>query len=49
MQYLVLGEAAPDGTSLLGAEVKGKELLLLINLPERRLLLLRDHCQHLRD
>lgn len=49
MQYLVLGEAAPDGTSLLGAEVKGKELLLLINLPERRLLLLQDHYQNLHN
>jgi len=47
--YLVLGQAAADGTGLLGAEVEGEKLLLLVRLPQRRLLLLRDHREHARD
>ena len=47
--YLVLGQAAADGTGLLGAEVEGEQLLLLVRLPQRRLLLLRDHREHARD
>ena len=45
----MLGEAAADGTGLLGAEVEGEQLLLLVRLPQRGLLLLRDHRQHARD
>lgn len=47
--YLVLGEAPADGTGLLGAEVEGEQLLLLVRLTQRRFLLLRDHRQHARD
>ena len=45
----MLGQAAADGTGLLGAEVEGEQLLLLVRLPQRRLLLLRDHREHARD
>lgn len=45
----MLGQAAADGTGLLGAEVEGEKLLLLVRLPQRRLLLLRDHREHARD
>jgi len=45
----VLGEAPADGAGLLGAEVERKQLLVLVRLPQRRLLLLRDHGEHARD
>ena len=45
----MLGQAAADGTGLLGAEVEGEQLLLLVSLPQRRLLFLRDHREHARD
>jgi hypothetical protein len=47
--YLVLGEAPTDGAGLLGAEVEGEILLVLVRLPQRRLLLLRDHGERARD
>lgn len=47
--YLVLGQTAADGTGLLRAEVEREQVLLLVRLPQRRLLLLRDHCEHARD
>jgi hypothetical protein len=46
---LVLGQTAADGTGLLRAEVEGEQVLLLVRLPQRRLLLLQDHCEHARD
>ncbi|CAL9758378.1 unnamed protein product [Musa acuminata subsp. burmannicoides] len=42
-RYLMLGETVADGTSLLGAEIERDELLVLVGLPQRLLLLLRDH------
>lgn len=45
----MLGEAPADGAGLLGAEVEREQALLLVRLPQRRLLLLRDHRQHARD
>ena len=45
----MLGELAPDGTSLLGPEIERQKLLLFVGFPQRGLLLLRDHRQHLRD
>jgi len=45
----VLGEAPADGAGLLGAEVEREQLLFLVRLPQRRLLLLRDHGEHARD
>jgi hypothetical protein len=45
----VLGEAAANGAGLLGAEVEREILLVLVRLPQRRLLLLRHHREHARD
>ena len=45
----MLGEAPADGAGLLGAEVEREQLLFLVRLPQRRLLLLRDHGEHARD
>ncbi|CAL9165865.1 unnamed protein product [Musa hybrid cultivar] len=42
-RYLMLGETAADGTSLLGTQIERDELLVLVGLPQRCLLLLRDH------
>ena len=46
--YLVFGEATADSSGLLRAEVKRQILLVLVNLPQCCLLLLRNHRQHLR-
>jgi hypothetical protein len=48
-RYLVLGEAAANGAGLLGAEVEGEVLLVLVRISQRRLLLLRHHREHARD
>lgn len=36
----MLGEASPNGSRLLGTQIKGQVLLVLVNLPQGRLLLL---------
>jgi hypothetical protein len=47
--YLMLGEASADGAGLLGAEVEGEKLLVLVRLTQCGFLLLRDHGVHARD
>jgi hypothetical protein len=49
MVYLMIAEAPADGAGLLGAEVEGEIFLVLVRLPQRRLLLLRDHGERARD
>lgn len=49
VEDLVLGEAAADGAGLLGAEIEGDVLLVLVGVPERSLLLLRDDGEHPSD
>lgn len=46
---LVLGKTPADGTGLLRAKVEREQLLVLVRLPQRRLLLLRDHREDPRD
>lgn len=45
----MLGKTPADGTGLLRAKVEREQLLVLVRLPQRRLLLLRDHREDPRD
>lgn len=47
--HLVFGEATPDGSGFLRAQIKWQVLLVLVRFPQCRLLLLRNHRQHLRN
>lgn len=45
----MLSQLPSDGASLLGPQIQWQQLLLLVSLPQSRLLLLRYHRQHLSD
>lgn len=47
--HLMLSKAFPDSSGLLRTQIQRQELLLLVSFPQSSLLLLGNHCQHLRN